>query len=125
MVSWLNHNGFAGSFDFVYVPHDFKSGSSLCYAFVNFVDAELANDFLEQFDGLADRPALGGKVTQATLATTVQGLAANVERHRNSPAMHDSVPDTFKPALFQNGVRMPFPEPTKTLKTPTSLRTEQ
>eukprot|EP00439_Symbiodinium_sp_Y106_P038344 s1688_g4.t1 len=38
---------------------------------------------------------------------------AHVERYRNSPVMHRSVPDEYKPVIFKNGVRKKFPRPTK------------
>lgn len=47
-----------------------------------------------------------------------QGLEAHVERYRNSPVMHEDVPDTFKPVLFANGVRISFPLPTRKLRAP-------
>ena len=30
---------------------------------------------------------------------------AHVERYKNSPVMHKSVPDEYKPAIFKDGVR--------------------
>mmetsp|Transcript_37822 Transcript_37822/g.66661 ORF Transcript_37822/g.66661 Transcript_37822/m.66661 type:complete len:108 (+) Transcript_37822:445-768(+) len=41
-----------------------------------------------------------------------------IERYRNSPIMHDSVPDEHRPALFEDGKRVPFPEPTKVIRRP-------
>jgi hypothetical protein len=32
--------------------------------------------------------------------------------------MHESVPQEYKPALFQNGMLVPFPRPTKKLRAP-------
>lgn len=36
-----------------------------------------------------------------------------MERYRNSPVMHESVPDEYKPVILQNGLRVNFPEPSK------------
>ena len=45
---------------------------------------------------------------------------AHVERYRNSPVMHRSVPDQYKPVIFKDGVRKPFPRATKKVKAPTA-----
>ena len=45
---------------------------------------------------------------------------AHVERYRNSPVMHRSVPDEYEPVIFKNGVRKNFPRPTKKVKAPTA-----
>lgn len=45
-------------------------------------------------------------------------LDAHVERYRNSSVMHHSVPEEFKPALFENGQQIPFPKPSKAPKAP-------
>jgi len=47
-----------------------------------------------------------------------QGFKAHVERYRNSPVMHRSVPDAYKPIIFQDGVRQDFPRPTRKIKAP-------
>lgn len=41
-------------------------------------------------------------------------------RYRDSPIMHGSVPDEFKPVIFEAGTgrRVDFPEPTKKLRAP-------
>ena len=48
----------------------------------------------------------------------VQGLGANIERYRNSPVMHDSVPQSFQPMLLQHGFQIPFPCPTQSIRGP-------
>ena len=50
----------------------------------------------------------------------LRGLEAHVERYRNSPVMHRSVPDQYKPVIFKDGVRKPFPRATKKVKAPTA-----
>jgi len=46
-----------------------------------------------------------------------QGLNENIARYRNSPLMSEDVPAFYKPVLLEDGVRSPFPEPTKQLRT--------
>jgi len=49
-----------------------------------------------------------------------QGLPAHIDRYRNSPVMHESVEDEYKPAVFSPGTgdRAVFPPPTKKLRVP-------
>ena len=41
-----------------------------------------------------------------------------MERFRNSPMMHPSMPDSMKPIVLLDGVRTEFPAPTKKLRAP-------
>lgn len=111
----LNKEGFAGLYDFVYVPIDFNSKLCKGYAFVNMISGEHVPRLITVFDGFTRWAHVSSsKVCTATLSHT-QGLAANIERYRNSPVMRDDVPDSFKPALFLGRRKVPFPEPTKQL----------
>jgi len=47
-----------------------------------------------------------------------KGFEAHIERYRNSGVMQRSVPVEFKPAIFNDGVQVAFPRPTKRLKKP-------
>lgn len=58
------------------------------------------------------------KIAQVCWSDPLQGLKAHIERYRNSPMMHESVDAKFKPMMFSNGARVPFPAPTKKLKPP-------
>lgn len=119
LVELLEDEGFDGTFDFVYVPMDFSSEASLGYAFVNFVSAGDVRRCWEIFDGLLEwGHVCEGKPCQVMWAQPCQGLTAHVERYRSSPVMHATVPDEWKPAIFQDGVRVPFPPPTKVVSAP-------
>jgi len=52
------------------------------------------------------------------LNAPVQGLEDNIERYRNSPVMHEAVPAQYKPLLFDGGVPVAFPAPTKSIRFP-------
>jgi hypothetical protein len=119
LVELLEDEGFDGTFDFVYVPMDFSSEASLGYAFVNFTAPGDARRCWEIFDGLVEWGNPGeNRACEVMWAEPCQGLAAHVERYRSSPVMHASVPDEWKPAIFQGGGRMPFPPPLKTVSAP-------
>jgi hypothetical protein len=109
--------GFQFSFDFVYLPMDFKRDANLGYAFVNLLSEEVADRFYESFHGFSNWGHASNKVSEVTWGS-IHGLNVHVERYRNSPVMHDSVPDENKPVIFREGQRVPFPPPTKRLRAP-------
>merc|ERR1712080_58537 len=61
--------------------------------------------------GFGDWKVPSQKVLSVSWSTPLQGLAANIERYRNSPVMHQDVPDHFKPLLFKCGQPVRFPRP--------------
>jgi len=111
LIKEMDAKGFAGLYNFVYMPIDFKTEMSLGYAFVNMITAEEVPRFMLAFGGFRDWPRSSKKVCAVDLSRT-QGLDANVVRYRNSPVMGDEVPERFRPVLFAGTKRVPFPEPT-------------
>lgn len=119
LVELLDAEGFRGRYDFVYVPVDFNSGSSLGYAFVNLTSPEFARCFWSYFDGFSGWTIpSNNEVCTVTWSDPHQGLAAHVQRYRDSPVMHPEVPEIWKPLIYVNGKRARFPSPTKKLKAP-------
>lgn len=114
----VDSEGFAGAYNFVYTPVDFTSQAGLGYAFINFISPAVARYFWAHFDGYTNWPVPSEKAGVLNWSSPHQGLAAHVERYRNSPVMHSTVPDDWKPAVFVDGVRVAFPQPTKVLKAP-------
>jgi len=114
----VNSEGFAGSYNFVYTPVDFTSQAGLGYAFINFALPAVARRFWDRFDGYSKWTEPNDKAGALNWSSPHQGLAAHVERYRNSPVMHATVPDEWKPAVFADGVRVAFPAPTKPIKAP-------
>merc|ERR1712151_884721 len=88
------------------------------YAFVNFVSAEAAQECLSRLDGFTDWAVPCGNSLTVAWSEKDQGLATIIDRHRNSPVMHASVREEFKPALYMDGVKSAFPKPTKHIKPP-------
>lgn len=110
--------GFQKDYDVVSVPIDLKTEELLGMAFINFTSHERAVSFKEQFGGFSDWQVPCDKVCEVRWSDNLHGCDAHIERYRNSPVMHESVADRFKPALYKNGVRVPFPAPTKPIKAP-------
>jgi hypothetical protein len=118
LMELVDEMGFVGAYDFVYLPIDFSSQAGLGYAFINFTCAEKAQLCFRTFEGFSDWKVPSAKTCSVTWSEPYQGLDAHIERYRNSPVMHDSIADEWKPALLNNGKRLIFPPPTKTVKIP-------
>jgi len=114
----LDAEGFAGSFDFVYLPVDLKRWAGLGYAFVNFAHHADAKRASAHFQGFRNWVVNSSKVCVAMWSEPLQGLAPHIERYRNSPLMHELVPEHVRPVLLHNGTRVPFPAPTREIKYP-------
>jgi len=118
LVELLDSEGFAGQYDFLYLPMDFQSRASLGYAFINFTSSDAAASFWHTFEGYSNWAIPSRKVSGVSWSGPHQGFEAHVERYRNSPVMAESTPDEYKPILFDRGVRIPFPAPTRRIRAP-------
>lgn len=118
-VEILEEEGFGGSFDFVYLPADFETCVGSGYAFVSFTLHEAAVRARGHFHGFtAWQSASPSKACNVAWSGPVQGLDAHVKKYQNSPVMHESVPDECRPAIWNNGVRVAFPKPTRRIRMP-------
>lgn len=126
LLEVVNGSGFHGKYDFVYLPMDFTKHSNLGYAYVNMRTPNDAQEIQARLDGYHwGHPYTGNKVCEMTYGNAMQGLDRNINRYRNSPVMHESVPDKFKPVLFNEyGDTLPFPPPTKKLKLPKQFESD-
>jgi len=77
-----------------------------------------AVQFRRAFHGFSSWRIASPKVCNVGWGEAHQGLSAHIERYRNSPLMHESVPDEYRPILLCGGRRVPFPAPTKRIKPP-------
>merc|ERR1712217_90924 len=118
LLRMLDYEGFALKYNFVYMPVDFNTGAGLGYAFVNLVTPELVPHFWETFDGYQNWKFRSNKVCSVGWSLPHQGLETHKKRFRNSPLMHESVPDEYRPLLLDNGCRVSFPQPTQALQPP-------
>jgi len=118
LLNLLSREGFATSYDFIYLPIDFRTEAGLGYAFINLVSSVEAERFRRVFHGFSDWDVITQKVCEVSWTDALQGLESHIERYRNSPVMHESVPDIFKPSVYEQGKRVPFPQATKRIRAP-------
>lgn len=119
MVEMLDSAGFSGKYDFVYAPTDFRTYTAFGYAFVNFTTNNNALQAMEVLGGLICPTWSEQKVAfEVNWCEAHQGLKVHVNKYQNSPVMHPSVLEEYKPLIFKNGVRQRFPPPTKVIKEP-------
>jgi len=115
LVDTLNAKGFATLYDFLYSPMNFGTRANFGYAFINFISPEDADNFVLAFQHFSDWSVPSSQVADVDWSDR-QGLEILVDRYRNSPLMHERVPDEAKPMLLENGIRVDFPPPTRPLK---------
>lgn len=121
LLDLLDSEGFKGRYDFVYLPSNFETSLGFGYAFVNFSSEDDAEFARQHFEGFNKWATESQEVCETSWSDPYQGLAANVERYRNSPVMHESIADEYKPIIFLGGVRQTFPAPTKLIKAPKNV----
>ncbi|EOA89430.1 uncharacterized protein SETTUDRAFT_159809 [Exserohilum turcica Et28A] len=78
-----------GTYDFMYLRIDFKSGCNVGYAFINFTDA---NGMLSLIDRIERRlwPGFNSEKTAEISYATIQGREALVQKFRNSSVMQET-----------------------------------
>jgi len=117
LIDLLESMGFSKWVDFVYVPIKRTETLGVGYAFLNLTSPERAEEFMLAFEGFDGWASSFSKTACSMRWSNCQGLSENVSRYRNSPMMSEEVPAFYKPVLLRDGVRVPFPKPTKQLRT--------
>lgn len=118
LLQLLDAEGFWGYYDFLHLPVDFQTKAGLGYALLNLVNHNAATCVMNHFAGFSRWPFPSDNVCTTAWNAPQQGLAAHIDRYRNSPLMHASVPEVYRPAIFENGVRVRFPSPTTKIRAP-------
>jgi len=118
LLRLLDSKGFECRYDFVYVPLDFDKLANLGHAFVNMVTLADVERLWAEFDGFSEWPVPHDSKCSLAWNDKQQGLHAMMDRYRNSPVMHKTVPDQCKPLVFNAGVAVAFPSPTQAIKAP-------
>lgn len=99
----------SGTYDFFYLPIDFKNRCNVGYCFINFLDPKFIPAFVEDFNGQRWRSFNSEKVCAITFAR-IQGKSAMISRFQNSSLLEKD--DEYKPLLFySNGPDAGKPEP--------------
>jgi len=77
LVETLDSSGFKGLFDFCYLPHKFNEHTNLGFAFLNFVNAEIAQKFTNEWHQSRIFMTSGMRKSLNVTAAVVQGREAN------------------------------------------------
>merc|ERR1712151_1309515 len=113
-----DEKGFRGCYDFFYLPIVFQSEENHGYAFINFTTTENYERFREHFSFFREWNMPSDNICAVTVSDKFSNLDDYIKGYRDSPVMHESVEERFKPVLCENGQRLPFPEPTTKIKAP-------
>ncbi|KAK9276193.1 hypothetical protein L1049_005724 [Liquidambar formosana] len=100
-----------GTYDFVYLPIDFKNKCNVGYAFINMTDPSLIVPFYQAFNGKKWEKFNSEKVASLAYAR-IQGKAALIAHFQNSSLMNED--KRCRPILFHTdgpnaGDQVPFP----------------
>ncbi len=103
--------GHEGTYDFFYLPIDFKNRCNVGYCFINFLDPKHIPPFVHAFHGQRWKSFNSEKVCAVTFAR-IQGKQAMISRFQNSSLLEKD--DEYQPLLFYSsgpdrGKPEPFP----------------
>ncbi|XP_038683771.1 protein MEI2-like 1 isoform X2 [Tripterygium wilfordii] len=114
-----------GTYDFLYLPIDFKNKCNVGYAFINMIDPQQIIPFFQAFNGKKWEKFNSEKVASLAYAR-IQGKGALVAHFQNSSLMNED--KRCRPILFHTdgpnaGDQEPFPMGTNILSRPGKPRT--
>lgn len=119
LLAVLDTAGFRSLYDFVFLPVNLRTGKNQGQAIVNFTRHSYGSALAARIHGFSGwGVADDGKPCQVKWSLPLQGLVEHIENYRNHPTMHESVPEAFRPTLFLDGWKVPFPAPTKWIRSP-------
>jgi len=100
-----------GTYDFFYLPIDFKNRCNVGYCFINFLEPRFIIPFVREFNGQRWMSFNSEKVCAVTFAR-IQGRAAMISRFQNSSLLEKD--NEYRPLLFYSsgpdrGKPEPFP----------------
>jgi RNA recognition motif 2 len=115
-----------GTYDFFYLPIDFKNKCNVGYCFINFLDPKHIVAFVKDFNGLRWKSFNSEKVCAITFAR-IQGKSSMVSRFQNSSLLEKD--DEYRPLLFfssgpDRGKPEPFPSSSRSLSSQTQTQTQ-
>merc|ERR1719323_553735 len=83
LLTEINHTGFLGTFDFLYLPIDPETTANRGYSFLNFIDPGFAWMFKMSYEGRKMNRFNSNKVISVVPAT-LQGFEANYAHYATS-----------------------------------------
>jgi hypothetical protein len=108
LLQEIDEIGFAGTYDFFYLPMDVHNRSNVGYAFVNFITPQDAEHFRRLFAEYRFQRYQSRKIGGVCVAH-VQGLDANL-RHFENRAVTHAKNGQYRPIVFQGNCRVDFEE---------------
>uniref|UniRef100_A0A7S4SWG0 Mei2-like C-terminal RNA recognition motif domain-containing protein n=1 Tax=Alexandrium monilatum TaxID=311494 RepID=A0A7S4SWG0_9DINO len=106
LLKEINESGFAGAYDFFYLPMDVQNRSNVGYAFINFLSAAEAERFRKAFSEHHFQRFHSRKIGSVCVAH-VQGLDANL-RHFENRAVTQARNDQYRPIVLRGQQRIDF-----------------
>lgn len=110
LVEELEKGGFAGQYDFCYMPSTFGTGATKGYAFINFLTPEIVASFVRQWHGSRRFGVTGNEPALNVSAATLQGRDENIRkwdaprmRRVRNPALRPLVREDQCPVTSASG----------------------
>ena len=97
-VRLLEDYGFGDTFNFFYLPMDFRSGKNMGYAFINFYDPEVGVRFVSKFHSRRLPVSTSKKVIEISPSRR-QGLIDNIALFRTSDLLNSVSLPHYKPLI--------------------------
>jgi len=114
LLSELNSIGFAGRFDFLYLPVDRSTESSVGYSFINFLtvgDAQMALEVFGAGNGYRFQNYRAGTAKIGSVSVAhLQGLEANIAHYKKS-VINSAKDNRFRPMVLPCGVQPDLDDP--------------
>merc|ERR1712100_530322 len=92
----IRRAGFDRTFDFIYMPMDFKTRNNHGFCFLNFIDFNFARQFVQEFEGRRLAAFKSPKKIEISAANT-QGLYGNMNSFQGA---EKEIPPEFQPIIF-------------------------
>jgi len=101
LVMDLKTKGLEGVYDFLYMPMDQASSSSVGYAFVNFIHPSYAETCMQLFQGHRFKRARCARKVASVSVAHIQGLQKNLQ-HYEKTAVNNSKQALRRPMVIAN-----------------------